>query len=187
MISALTEVEFDSFRPRLERELAVYTEAAARKRRNKNEKKNLDKPTDKGRADLGADTRPSIKRLKRDDGPLAEEAQRGDFGKEMLIEGVKGRDDESDGEEETGQHPSDTQESVDDDDENDAENSDEVEDEDDNEDEDDEDVEGGGDGDVGVDATRIEGLSESLESDGDRRTTHPDLYSDLDSESESDT
>jgi len=39
VFAALSEIEFGDFRPRLERELAVYSEAAARKRRGKKERK----------------------------------------------------------------------------------------------------------------------------------------------------
>ncbi|EER42894.1 conserved hypothetical protein [Histoplasma capsulatum H143] len=38
-LAALSQIEFDAFLPRLERELAVYTEAAAEKRRGKKDRK----------------------------------------------------------------------------------------------------------------------------------------------------
>ncbi|PGH14162.1 hypothetical protein AJ80_06031 [Polytolypa hystricis UAMH7299] len=70
VLAALSEIEFDAFRPRLERELAVYAEAAAAKRRGKKDNKKdagksvaADKDEEEGAENADAH---ESKRVKRD-------------------------------------------------------------------------------------------------------------------------
>ncbi|EEP78560.1 predicted protein [Uncinocarpus reesii 1704] len=184
VLSALKEIEFDSFCPRLERELAVYTEAAIRKRRSQTEKKSRGKPPDqdKPRANEGEEG-PIPKRIKRDDEKHILEKEMGEVPAtiEDDTEGSRGKDSHT---EEVGQRTeTEGHESMDDEDDEDAEDAEDDEyDEDDGEDDDGNestDVEGSqdeGTGNGGF-ATGAEELSEETDSTGAAK--YPDLDSDL--------
>lgn len=192
VLSALTEIEFDTFRPRLQRELAVYTEVALRKRRNKSEKKNTDNSTNGVREPSSNESRPNPKRLKREDDLHNDQAGIEESKKGILVTGAsKGTNDIINGED-VGQHQSDAHEEddgghSDEEDEDGFEN--EEEDEDESEVEDDDQSlynEDGGrvtNSHVHDDAIRLEGFSGSPGSDSGR-TTHIDPCSDLDSDSD---
>jgi hypothetical protein len=195
VFAALTEIEFGEFIPRLERELAVYSEAVARKRRGKKEKKEELEAGKAGDAVAGevnggdGDAERGAKRLKRNDErevaigrprpiPSSKTSETNTTQTE-LTEGIllpksprvqghsgqdRGNEDEGEGEEDDTDEQEETDDdNIDDNDDNDGND----EDENDDDDEDDDN----------------EAQPDDEDSDIYRRT-HPDLDSDLESDSD---
>ncbi|WEW61637.1 histone H3/H4 domain-containing protein [Emydomyces testavorans] len=194
VLSALKEIEFESFRPRLERELAVYTEAAVHKRRSKNEKQHRGKENVKDKSDVNdGDDGPSIKRLKRDGGADMLEKENQDNSRDPEGTSTARSRENKAHNRKTEQQVDDSEgESIDDPDDGDEgydeegdENDDEGEDEADIDEDDDEEDKHSGESEDDRDMTDAGRLSEDiLESDSTRRKKHLDLDSNSDSDSD---
>lgn len=161
VLSALSEIEFDSFRPRIEKELAAYTAAAAQKRKSKKDgkgsavaKSTQGAPTGIAAGDGADESEPEAKRLKRDG------MQEG--GGASVKASMKNGVDDDETELEDGD-----------------EHNEEGREEDEEEEEEDEE-----EGHADEDATQLEDELEAADSDTTRRRRNPDMDSDLDSDSD---
>ncbi|PGG96373.1 hypothetical protein AJ79_09613 [Helicocarpus griseus UAMH5409] len=166
VFAALSEIEFDAFLPRLERELAVYTEAAAQKRRGKKDRKagaaaGEGSSKDDGAVEGGAGE-PGAKRVKRD-------------GEAQIVVG-RGRPGEKVGDVEDEDQTEEEQEQEEEEGEGEEEGEEGGEDEDEEEEEEEEEAQGGGRGEDDVDID--DGASDTA------RRRHPDLDSGAESDSD---